>query len=289
MKKNILLIGSEGYIGSSLNIALSANNLVHTCDILPSKSNNGYHYTKNYGNFTKKEISKYDFIVLLAAHSSVHACIQNPQEAIENNIVNFLKLLTIMSDGQTLIYASSGSVYDGYMDTYPNEGAKILRSRNIYDFTKISNDFMASTFTIPTIGLRFGTLSGYSPIMREDLIINKMTKDALNKKIITVSNSTAFRSCLGISDLCKAITTIVKYHNKINESTSVFNLASFSASIDLISNEIARITGAHIKYVDDSPTYNFSMSVEKFEKTFDFKFQDSIETITAQLIDKMAN
>ena len=131
MKKNILLIGSEGYIGSSLIIALSANNSVHTCDILPSKLNNSYHYTKNYGNFTKKEISKYDFIILLAAHSSVNACIQNPQEAIENNIVNFLKLLTIMSDKQTLIYASSGSVYDGYMDTYPNEGAKILRSRNI--------------------------------------------------------------------------------------------------------------------------------------------------------------
>lgn len=289
MKINILLIGSEGYIGSSLNIALSAENTVHTCDILPSKSQNNYHYKKNYGNLTKEEIQKYNFIILLAAHSSVSACIQNPQDAIENNIINFLKLLTIMSEEQTLIYASSGSVYDGYMDSYPNEDSKILRSRNIYDFTKISNDFMASTFATPTIGLRFGTLSGHSPIMRDDLIINKMTKDAFNEKIITVSNHSAFRSCLGIGDLCKAITTIIKFHDKNNERTLLFNLASFSTSINLISREIARLTGAHIQNVEDSPTYNFSMSVEKFEKTFDFKFHDSIETITRQLIYKMTN
>ena len=289
MPQNILLIGSEGYIGASLAHPLLSNYSIDTCDILPSKMHREFHFQRNYGELTKIEISKYEFIILLAAHSSVSACIKNPSEAVENNIVNFMRLLTNMNSDQTLIYASSGSVYDGYMNSFPQENAKILSSRNIYDFTKISNDLMASTFQIPTVGLRFGTLSGYSPIMREDLIINKMTKDALDYKIITVSNASAFRSCLGMQDLCNAIITLINQRSKILEPTAVFNLASFSKSIEQISGEIAKKMGAERKYIGDSPTYNFSMSVEKFERIFNFQFVDTIEKIVDGLIYNIAN
>lgn len=284
MSINILLIGSEGYIGSSIIQPLLRGYSVNTCDILPSRINNNLHNKLNYGDLTRLEISKYDVIILLAAHSSVSACMKNPSEAVQNNIVNFMKLLTNMNNDQILIYASSGSVYDGYMNTFPDENAKILSSRNIYDFTKISNDLMASTFEIPTIGLRFGTVSGFSPVLREDLIINKMTKDASDYNLITVSNPSAFRSCLGTQDLINAMLAIIEKRKKILDSTLIFNLASFSKSIEEISNEISRKTGAMRKYVGDSPTYNFSMSVEKFESFFDFRFVDSIEKIVDQLI-----
>lgn len=289
MRKNILLIGSEGYIGASLVNALLSTYSIDTCDILPSKMCRDFHFQVNYGELTRIEISKYDFIILLAAHSSVSACIENPSEAVENNIVNFMRLLTNMNSNQTLIYASSGSVYDGYMNSFPKEDAKILSSRNIYDFSKISNDLMASTFQIPTIGLRFGTLSGYSPIMREDLIINKMTKDALDHKTITVSNASAFRSCLGMQDLCNAILTLINQRGKILEQTAIFNLASFSKSIEQISDEIAKKMRVERKYTGDSPTYNFSMSVEKFERVFNFQFLETIDKIVDGLIANISN
>ena len=209
----------------------------------------------------------------------------------EVNVLAAKKLIeeSIKEGVKKFVYASSGSVYDGYMNSFPQENAKILSSRNIYDFTKISNDLMASTFQIPTVGLRFGTLSGYSPIMREDLIINKMTKDALDYKIITVSNASAFRSCLGMQDLCNAIMTLINQRSKILELTAVFNLASFSKSIEQISGEIAKKMGAERKYIGDSPTYNFSMSVEKFERIFNFQFVDTIEKIVDGLIHNISN
>lgn len=281
----ILLIGSEGYIGSSLNDVLKVSNYVDTCDILSrTVVINSQHFETNYNKLTKDLIWEYDLIILLAAHSSVGLCVNNPEEAIQNNIVNFMKLLSKMNSNQYLIYASSGSVYDGYNDSKPDENAKIMQSRNIYDFTKISNDFMASTYEVPTIGLRFGTLSGFSPKMRNDLIINKMTADALSRKRISISNPTASRSCLGINDLCSAVLTIIDNISRINQNTNVFNLCSFNYSIDQIADKIAKITEAKKIYVADAPTYNFSMSTEKFEQMFKFTFTDTVESIVKNLI-----
>jgi len=281
----ILIIGSEGYIGSSLKHVLRVSHYVDTCDILPSTlMSNSQHFETNYDNLTKDLISGYDLIFLLAAHSSVGLCVNNPEEAIQNNIVNFMKLLSKMNSNQYLIYASSGSVYDGYNDSNPDENAKIMKSRNIYDFTKISNDFMVSTYDIATIGLRFGTLSGFSPKIRNDLIINKMTSDALNKKSIMISNPTASRSCLGINDLCNAALTMIDSISNISQKTNLFNLCSFNYSIDEIATRIAKITNAKKIYVDDAPTYNFSMSTKKFEQMFKFTFTDTVQSIVNDLI-----
>jgi len=284
-REKILLIGSEGYIGSSLKIFISGSNSIDTCDLLPSTpSSHNYHFQTNYDNLTQDEISQYKIIILLAANSSVNSCIDNPEDAIRNNIVNFMRLLNKMNTAQILIYASSGSVYDGYNDALPSENAQIVKSRNIYDFTKISNDFMASAFEIATVGLRLGTLSGASPKMRNDLIINKMVADAFNQKTIKVSNPSAFRSCLGINDFNRAIMAIINNLEKLNQNTTLFNLSSFNYSIDQISNKISKIIGAKIIYVKDSPTYNFSMSTKKFEDTYSFTFQETIETIVNGLI-----
>jgi len=283
----ILIIGSEGYIGSSLTDVLRVSHSVDTCDILPSTlMMNAQHFEINYGDLTKNQISGYNLIFLLAAHSSVGMCVKNPEEAIQNNIVNFMKLLSKMNSNQYLIYASSGSVYDGYNDSKPDENAKIMKSRNVYDFTKISNDFMASTYEITTIGLRFGTLSGFSPKIRNDLIINKMTADALTKKSITISNPTASRSCLGINDLCRAALTMIDNISKLHQNTNLFNLCSFNYSIDEIASRIANITYAKKIYVDDAPTYNFSMSTKKFEQVFNFTFTDTVESIVNNLISR---
>ena len=287
---NILLIGSEGYIGSILKEAISLTYHVDTCDILSNTSSaSRYHYKQNYNNLTKDVLSEYRLIILLAANSSVTSCINDPEDAIQNNIVNFMKLLRKMNSNQTLIYASSGSVYDGYSDSNPNENVKIMQSRNIYDFTKIANDFMASTYEIPTIGLRFGTVSGFSPKMRNDLIINRMTADALNEKIITVSNSTAFRSCLGIKDLCSAVVAILDNLTNVKSNSSLYNLCSINHSIDEIANKISKVTNSKIIYGVDTPTYNFSMSTKKFEEEFNFTFKDTVETIVNNLITHSIN
>ena len=280
----ILLIGSEGYIGSSLKVTLSiANYNFETCDLRPSNSN-VRHYQVDYGDMTKEKLSNYEVIILLAAHSSVKACVENPMEAIQNNVVNFMKLLTNLNSNQILVYASSGSVYDGYNNSFPTENARILKSRNIYDYTKISNDFMASCYDVKTIGLRFGTLSGQAPTIREDLIINKMTADAINRKVIQVSNGSSYRSCLAIKDLNRAFDSLLSNISLIADYHSIFNLSSFSHSINEIAAKVSNLTGAPILVEKDSPTYNFSMSTKKFEKMFNFKFTEKIETIVKELM-----
>jgi nucleoside-diphosphate-sugar epimerase len=285
----ILLIGSEGYIGSVLTIELLKKHEVATCDL--QKSGNEkilQHYHYNFNQLTSQEIEQYEVIINLAAHSSVSQCQLDPEGAIKNNILNMIKLLTILSEKQILIYASSGSVYDGYGDTYPTEEAHIQKSRNLYDFTKLAGDYLVSTVDVRTIGLRFGTLSGYSQNLRRELIINRMTQDALMNSEIYLANRNSSRSCLSLRDLCNAIMAMLS-PEKLNilKRHEIFNLASFSMKIEDIAKNIARLSNSKILPLPDSPTYDFSMSTEKFQKHFKYAFLDNIESIYSELSQKL--
>ncbi len=286
----ILLIGSEGYIGSALTIELLKNHKIETCDLQESSNANvSQHYHSDFNKLTRNELEQYDVIINLAAHSSVSQCQLDPEGAIENNILNSMKLLNTLSKNQILIYASSGSVYDGYRDSYPTEEAHIQNSRNLYDFTKLAGDYLMNTVNVQTVGLRFGTLSGYSPKMRRELIINRMTQDALLNSEIYLANRNSSRSCLSIKDLCAAVTTMLASEKLQKlETHEIFNLASFSMKIEDIAIKIAELSNSRILPLPDSPTYDFSMSTEKFKKYFKFDFDDDIETIYQELTKELS-
>jgi nucleoside-diphosphate-sugar epimerase len=285
----ILLIGSEGYIGNVLATELIKKHELATCDLQKSANEKVLqHYLCDFSKLTSRELEQYEVVINLAGHSSVSQCQLDPEGAIENNILNMMTLLNALSEKQILIYASSGSVYDGYRDTYPTEEAHIKNSRNLYDFTKLAGDYLVSTVNVRTIGLRFGTLSGYSQNMRRELIINRMTQDALMNSEIYLANRNSSRSCLSLQDLCNAVMAMLLPEKLYNlKSHEIFNLASFSMKIEDIAINIARLSNSKILPLPDSPTYDFSMSTEKFQRHFEYTFMDNIETIYLELTQKL--
>lgn len=277
--KDTLIIGSQGYIGSALYGKLQDRSI--GVDI------NGGEICINYGQLTKKEISKYKNIVLLAASAGVKPCEGDIKYSFKNNVSNFIQLLSKIKNYQKFIYASSGSIYGDIGGQLASEDCNTLESVSYYDLTKKINDMYASLSNIEYYGLRFGTVNGktqYSNIIRDDVIINSMVKNAIINKKIKSINPSVSRGILGLNDLCNAIEIII---NTSNDNRGIYNMASFNCSVKEISDYVSNrfLCNVETKEDDSSKMYDFKLNTEKFCNRYNFTFKDSIENISDSLLD----
>jgi nucleoside-diphosphate-sugar epimerase len=288
-KKNILIIGGSGYIGSYLKENLP--NPLISIDVEWFNSNNSI--KKDYKNLDEKFLSEFDIVVLLAAHSSVKMCQGDFLNSFNNNVVNFLNLLKkIKSINKRikLIYASSSSVYGMTGDNLIDESFNGFVPHNNYDITKHISDIYAEFSGVEFYGLRFGTVNGYSPIMRNDIMINSMVSSALLNNYIELYVKETLRPILGIKDLFRAVLAII---NEDRDLRGHYNLASFNSTSQEIAKKVSEITGVNIVEKEppinptnkfESRNYNFAIDCNKFIQNFNFEFEDTIETITNSII-----
>ena len=273
-----LVIGGNGYIGSALCSKIEADS-VDLCLF-----GNDLGYSKNI-NFNQIDISEYANIILLAGHSSVQMCEFNKKNAWINNVDYFYNLCEKLRDDQLLIYASSGSVY-GQKTDMCFESDLNLHPINHYDLTKISIDVIANKFIKDgksIIGLRFGTVNGYAPNTRSDLMINSMVYSCKTSGYISVSNSYVKRPILAIDDLVECIIKII---NSDDKNSGQYNLCSFNATVDEISKVVSEVLECEIiKGEDNKKVYDFQISNQKFEKDFNFTFRCNIESIIISMVD----
>tara|TARA_Y100000591_G_scaffold329814_1_gene359233 strand:+ start:720 stop:1643 length:924 start_codon:yes stop_codon:yes gene_type:complete len=123
MKNNCyIVIGSSGFIGNSLCKKIKNKNNLFT--ISRKKRGNlsfGFHtkldmrnfkLVNNYFKKLKKEYRKI-YIFFLAGDSTVESTNSNPEKMVSNSINSFHNLLLSLKDtNSTIVYASTGAVYD---------------------------------------------------------------------------------------------------------------------------------------------------------------------------------
>lgn len=277
----ILLIGGAGYIGSELRRHLTERGLqADTVDLGWFGPGDSGNLSQDYATLDRNLLRRYDTLVLLAGHSSVAMCRREPDRALANNVSNFASLVAKL-DGQRLIYASSISVYgaDAAAREF-TEDAPLPAPVSHYDFHKQAIDHCARLSGARCYGLRFGTVNGPSKNLRVDVMLNKMLHTARRLNRIEFCNPTVYRPILGISDLCRAVCTIVEREGE----PGIYNLASFNATIGDMAHEAAAI--ARVPAVathDTAGGYNVKVSTKKFERAFGFHFQDTTRSIVEAL------
>lgn len=291
--KKILLIGNRGYIGSFLEtqlIKLEKYSLfgVDSCWFNDPNENT---WKMDYYNLDSDFLYDFDVVILLAGHSSVKMCEGNLINSHNNNVRNFIKLLNNLKPSTKFIYASSSSVY-GKCGDVANENYMDFIPYNNYDITKHVIDLYVKRFDIEYYGLRFGTVNGYSPILRKDLMINAMYTNAMNLGEIKLYIKNVMRPILGISDLVRAVRSII---DNENDNRGIYNLASFNETAETIAYKVSSIIDKPVVEYETNPNdiiinqklqsvcYDFKIDTEKFEKTFNFKFQESIKSIIDSL------
>lgn len=279
----VLLLGGKGYIGSRLEPYLSSKGhdvTIYDLCWFGDLTSSSYVY-KDFNHIPTSQLETYDAVVLLAGHSSVKMCIDNYQSSFNNNIRNFMRLVNKLENTQVkLIYASSSSIYGNTKDNLAEETLKEFVCVNNYDLTKyVIDQYMLNNNPIDQwYGLRFGTVNGFSRNFRSELMVNSMTKSALETDEIQISNKHINRAILDIEDLCAAVDTILRLGSK--ETSGVYNINSFNNNVEQIAEQVASLTSA--KILDNGNIgnpYDFMISNKKFSNTFNFKFMGSIERI----------
>ena len=208
----ILIIGGTGYIGSRLYKELTYEHEVDTVDLeWFGNIVNDKNCKIDFRELTEDFLSVYDVVILLAGHSSVGMCQKDMISSFNNNVTNFVNLLEKLikiSDSKPLkfIYASSSSVYGSKHNHISAETDNVFTPHNFYDLTKhVIDQYAKLSKSLEYYGLRFGTVNGASPTMRNDIMINAMFESAKNENVIKCSHPQNYRPILDISDLVNAI------------------------------------------------------------------------------------
>ena len=284
--KRTLIIGSGGYIGSRLMKEMQATGVDINWFKKGSKD-------IDFKDLTRDYYSEYDNIILLAGHSSVKMSEGGLNSCFNNNVRNFIDLIEKL-DKQKLIYASSSSVYGSVGGKTVNEKYFGFEPYNQYDISKHTADLYAQKSDVEYYALRFGTVNGYSPFLRSDVMINAMVNSAIVDGHIKLYIKDTMRPILGINDLCEAIRYILASDE---DKRGLYNLASFNKTAEQIAYEVANVMGVQVQEFEADPTqikntksqtkaYNFSISTLKFRKAFGFKFKDTVESLATELKDR---
>jgi len=258
MKKNILLVGGCGYIGSFLYSKLEeADCSVVVCDTL--KRGNPLKLdviAKDYKELDEFELKKYDVVLWFAGHSSVGLSINDPEGALKNNCLNLYSFAQKLPSTTKFIYASSASLYSrkgADITASTEESLVTIPAQNPYDISKFAFDYIAKGFLKNFNGLRMGTLCGYSPNLRHELVFNAMNISAKENGIVTLKNGGSNRTILFLEDLWVLIRQLI-FHN---HPTGFINVGSISNNLKQLSHQIAEVWGAEVVDEGNSESYSF--------------------------------
>lgn len=310
MTTKILIIGGLGYCGTALVdylYNLFKITVVDTENYNSNVSKNlGVNYINGkYQNLPETFFKEFTEIILLAGQGSVSNS-KDVTNVIDNNIKNFAWLIKLLNKDQKLIYASSSSVYGRTNNKEVSEEMVGYQPYNYYDWSKQNIDQLCdlNRDNLQFYCLRFGTVNGFSRNLRNDVMINSMCFNAKNNGKIFVSKNNVNRPILGINDLCKAILTII--YNGTFEKSGIYNLNSFNSGLKVIANSVAKICKVDleetvgtlnservsgqgnqiINFKLQTKSYDFKIDSSKFIKTFNFTFEDTLESITNNLLSK---
>ena len=291
----LLVAGGAGYLGSVLiprlldrgydvdvvELFWFGNHLPHQVGVL----------NRDIFHLTVQDLKPYDQVMFLAGLSNDPMAEYSPSK---NFILNaaapaYLGYIAKMAKVKRYLYASSCSVY-GYTENELYDETRQVGSSYPYGISKLQGEQAALQLTsddFSVICLRKGTISGYSPRMRLDLIVNTMFKTALRDGVITVNNPSIWRPILSIEDAATAYIRAVEANARIS---GVFNLASGNYTVGEVADVVrARIEerldrriNLCIKHTQDFR--NYKVSVDKAANVLSFHPTGSVQSIVDDLI-----
>jgi nucleoside-diphosphate-sugar epimerase len=301
--KNVLIVGGAGYLGSVLvRKLLQTERFVRVLDsfIYGKRSLRDLEGHKNLeiieGDFRNIEtvvnsLKDIDAVVLLAAVVGDPAAHLRPEQTIETNILaaQSLAFACKLQCISRFIFASTCSVYgktDGILDENAPLNPVSLYARSKIFSEKSIFELAGDNFS-PTI-LRMGTLYGYSPRMRFDLVVNTMSLKAHVEKRIQVFGGDQWRPLLHVEDAADAFIKCLDARlEKIGNQ--IFNVGSNGQNYQI--REIADTIGRTLKKVKieveeaQIDARDYRVAFDKIQRKLSFKPQRTIP-IAAKKIDR---
>ena len=190
------------------------------------------------------------------------------------------------------IFASTCSVY-GLADTSIVTEETASRPKFPYGISKLMAERALECLTddnfLP-IMLRKGTVVGWSPRMRFDLVVNTMLKSALVRKKITVHNPSLWRPLLDVEDAAMAYLRAIDAPDGVS---GIFNIAYDNYTIGRLADEVVDVLGEFGVKVDldiqqRKDVRSYRASTEKATSVLDYhptiSMKDSARRVLRHLL-----
>lgn len=292
--RRILVVGGAGYIGSRLVPELLGRGhdvtVVDTFwfgDWLPECKKR----SMQAAELVERDLEGFDCLIWLAGLSNDPMANFSPEANFTDNASTpaYLAYIAQRAGVKRFIHGGSCSVYGYAADREHTEDSE---TSAVYPYGVAK--LMAETgcrqqagLGMSVILLRKGTVSGYSPRMRLDLIINTMVRDALLTGTINISNPRIWRPILWIDD---AVQAYVRAVEATPDTSGVFNILTENATVLEVAARVAYVvsqsTGKNpafnIAWKEDPRNYRVSGALAK--DVLGFSPVGSIEHIAAHVV-----
>ena len=295
----ILLAGGCGYVGTMLYNHLKEKQ--HDITIVDlqwfgNKTDCDKVIKKDIFDLKQEDIIGFDTVVFIAGLSNDPMADFSPSENFIQNSAGPSSLAYISKKAgvKKFIYASSCSVYGFSDDRFSTEEDPTF-TQHPYGISKLQGErgvLQIADDNFKVIALRKGTVCGYSPRMRLDLVLNIMFKHAMTTSTITVNNPEIWRPILSIQDAVQAYTNAIE----LEAPSGTYNICSDNYQI----KELAQIVKEEIEkaYTDKQiiinslniqDVRNYKVSLEKAKNNLRFNPQYDVKNIIEDLINNYNN
>jgi nucleoside-diphosphate-sugar epimerase len=294
----LLVAGGAGYVGSVLipqlldrGYNVDVVDLFWFCNHLPSEVGIVH---KDLFDIGVSDLAGYDQVIFLAGLSNDPMAEFAPNLNFVYNAAApaYLAYLAKQAGVKRYVYASSCSVY-GYTDNELFDETQPVASSSPYGISKLQGEQAVLNLAddqFSVIALRKGTVSGYSPRMRLDLIVNTMFKCAVRDRLITVNNPSIWRPILSISDAASAYVRAIESSAKIR---GIFNIASVNYTVgetaDIVRAGVEEMLEIRVRLEikHDTDYRNYKVSTRKAENVLSFHPSHTVKSIVADLAENM--
>lgn len=296
----ILVAGGAGYIGSKLiPVLLEHGYKVDVVDLLwfgNSLPENVSVVKKDLFKCEKEDLKDYDQVIFLAGLSNDPMAEFDPSMNFIFNgaLPSYMAFVAKKAGVKRFIYASSCSVYGYTINELYDEDSPVTCGYP-YGISKLQGErgvLQLQDKNFSVIALRQGTVCGYSPRMRMDLIVNTMFKFAMTERKITVNNPSIWRPILDIRDAATAYLRAIQADYSLS---GVYNVASGNYTVglvgDMVKYEVEKLSGEKVdivlKNIEDFR--NYKVTIDKARTYLGYQPQHTIENIIEDLYENRAS
>ncbi|MFI5394386.1 MAG: NAD-dependent epimerase/dehydratase family protein [Candidatus Binatia bacterium] len=308
--KKVLVIGGAGYVGSVLvEELLKRGYAVKVFDRL-IYGDQGVQGVRDRVELVVGDMRAMDPAVLadvstvvnLGGLSNDPAAEFNPRANYEMNTVATEQSAKLAKQAgvQRYLFASSCSIYDqgvedAEADLILDETSRVS-PRAAYSSSKFEGEQrllpLADDHFCPVV-LRKGTVYGYSPRMRFDLVVNTFLKDALTRGRITIHfGGEMWRPLVDVRDVARAyIACMEADEHKVRGQ--IFNVTYRNMRISELALRVKETLAKHGIDVSITPDYgyegvrNYRVSSRKIETVLDFRPVIGIEESVATSLERL--
>lgn len=300
--QNILVVGSQGYIGTVLCDYLLKKNLnVFAIDNFIYNQKKNFFLKKNYF-FVKcdlrndveilKILKKVSKVIILSGLVGDPITKKYPKLSTSINLKGIKKLIKACNKTQIkqLIFISTCSNYGIANSNKPLKENHHLNPISLYAKHKVAIEkfLLDNNFNFSTTILRFATAFGVSPRMRFDLTVNEFVKDAFLKNELEIYEPNTYRPYCHVKDFSQIIYLVLKQKSGKFEKKQILNCGSNANNYTKM--DIAKLLQKkfkNLKIIINKKKHdkrNYKVNFNKLNKTLNFTPKHNIDFAITEIL-----